>query len=128
MSRVNAEKKSILQTLTQGDIILLNDGTKCEFVRVKRTRFIGIIDGEGYDIHVNAFDKVIERVDYTVDEDIERLEKGDLFYYSKKGKAMLLRFEEIDDKGNIVGINPVNKGKVSIFKEMFGGLVSDLQE
>ena len=60
-----------------GDIIELIDGSRCRFVRLKRKRFEGIIDGEGYDIHINAFDKVVKRTNNQVNKDIEEMEEGD---------------------------------------------------
>lgn len=127
MSDVNMEKKKKLSDLTQGDIIQLVDGQECKFVRLKRTRFIGIIDGEGYDIPVGHFKYVLEKNDKDVDSEIKELENGDLFYYkNKNGKAILLRFKEVD-KEYIIGINPISKSKVKLPKNMYTGSIKELQ-
>jgi len=128
MSKVNLEKKMKLSKLTTGDKIKLTTGEECEFVRLKRTRFIGIVDGKGYDIHVNSFDEVIEEVDQNVDEKIQDLEKGDLFYYiSNSGDPMLLKFDGMKDEDIIKGINPISKGTIRLPVRMYGGKVDELK-
>lgn len=118
-TKVNQQKLAEVSKLTAGDRVKLTNGDIAEFVRLKRTRFIGTINGTGYDIPVNMFAEILEKADNNIDEKLKELTGGDYIYYQdSKGRAILLEFVKF--KGHkIIGRNPISKGKVSIEKSMY---------
>jgi preprotein translocase subunit YajC len=51
----NQKKIQVLKTLSAGDVVTLTDGRTVEFVEVKRTKWVGIIDGTRYSIPASMF-------------------------------------------------------------------------
>lgn len=49
------KKIEILKTLSAGDVVALTNGRTAEFVELKRTKWIGIIDGTRYRIPAEMF-------------------------------------------------------------------------
>lgn len=123
-TRVDYEKLEKMSELNRGDIIKVRSGEEVEFVRLKRKKFLGIIDGTTYDIPVNAFDKVLERNEINIDEKLDKLTPGDYFYIesNRGGNALLFKFKKM--RGNkIIGINPISKSNTRIDKELFVDIV-----
>lgn len=124
-TRVNEEKLMEVRELKCGDIIKLTDGSECEFVRLKRKKFIGIIDGGSYDIPVNMFVKLLKKNSEDKFEEIKKLRAGNMFYIqANNGDAILFEFQAFNGN-NIIGINPINKARTKIDKSMFAGVVEN---
>ncbi|WP_209124500.1 hypothetical protein [Alkalihalobacillus sp. BA299] len=49
------EKIKVIKTLSAGDVVTLTDGRKAEFVEIKRTKWVGIIEGTRYRIPAEMF-------------------------------------------------------------------------
>lgn len=110
-----------LSRLNNGDTVLLSTGQECEFIRLKRKRFIGIIDGTSYDIPVSQFEEVLKiKEQVPADEKLKEVKAGDLFYIERKGNAELLIFKQLKPDGRtIVATNPIDKGRITLDKSMF---------
>ena len=101
----------------QGEELKLSNGQTAIFVRGKKTKFIGTIDGTIYDIPfamIVTEDGQLKKKESS--ETINNLVKGDKFYIDKNGKAILFVYESSNDK-TIVGINPINNNRTRISKE-----------
>jgi hypothetical protein len=126
MIKTNFDKWGQLSELNSGDKVLLTDGQIAEFVRLKQKKFIGVIDEKSYDIPVSMFVEVVDKVDFQEKEkQIQELQPNDVFYINKNGKAILYIFERFE-KGKIVGVNPISKGRTIIDRDLFAGKVNDL--
>jgi len=128
---VEFEKFNALAELNQGDKLQISNGEEVEFVRLKRKKFIGVIKGQTYDIPVQMFTKVLEKVDIEEeqnkkDKEIATLQKGEYFYIkSNSGEALLFQFESV--KGDkIIGKNIITGVGTRISKVMYEGKVSNL--
>jgi len=119
-TRVNPDKLAEVSKLNRGDIIKLKSGEEVEFIRLKRKKFLGIIDGTTYNIHVNSFDKVLEEAEDNTEENINKLESGDYFYIesNRGGNALLFKFKRIKNN-KIIGINPISNSRTRIDKSLF---------
>lgn len=127
---VNHEKLMAVFELNEGDKVKLTDGSIAEFVRLKQKKFIGIINGTPYDISVNAFDEVVEKVDLKAklkkqEQEYKSLQRNELFFINHNGDAKLYRFNEVKN-GRIIGMNPVTNTRAKIDPSLFGGKVSNL--
>ena len=124
------DKYKELMELNNGDKVKLVDGDVAEFVRLKRKNFEGQMNGKLYNIPVELFAEVLERVDMDVlmeekEKSYRSLNKGELFYLVKGGDAILYRFVEIS-QNRLIGENVVNGGRARIDVGLYGGKVSDL--
>ena len=119
-TKVNPDKLSEVSKLNRGDIIKLKSGEEVEFIRLKRKKFLGIIDGTTYNIHVNSFDKVLEKAKDNTEENINKLEAGDYFYIesNRGGNALLFKFKRMKNN-KIIGINPISNSRTRIDKALF---------
>ncbi|MEK5209165.1 hypothetical protein [Psychrobacillus sp. FSL H8-0510] len=122
------EKLTQLSKLNSGDKVKLHDGSIAEFVRLKQKNFIGLIEGTSYNISVESFVEVLEKIDIEaknreLQEEFMKLVKDDYFYISLKGEAILYQFDTIKN-GKIIGINPVTKSLTRIAPSLFGGKIS----
>lgn len=127
---VNMDKLMQVQRLNKGDRVLLNDGQIADFVRLKKKNFDGLINGICYNIPVNMFIEVVEKVDVKEEENLLKqeylsLNKDELFYINKKSDAILFKFDTIRD-GKIIGINPITKNVTRIDTSFYGGKVENL--
>lgn len=125
------DKLMELNNLNEGDKVKLTNGDVVTFVRLKQKNFIGTMDEKSFNIPVNMFVEVVEKVDNESKMKEQKaeymsLKKGELFFINKGGIALLFAFEEIKN-GKIIGINPISKGITRIDSGMFGGKVSDLK-
>lgn len=104
-----------LGSMNKGDKIKLTNGEVCEFVRLKRTKFIGIINGSSYDIPVTMAVECIGKAEKKDKKtvNIKDLNKGDWFYIDKGGRAILYKFVGIEN-GRVTGENPIDGGKARI--------------
>lgn len=110
-----------------GDKIKLKNGSIYEFVKMKRTKFIGKKDGQMYDIPMDMFLEIVEKGEKPkLNNDYKTLRQGELFYINKNDKALLFKFEEIKN-GKIVGINPIGNVRTTIDVGLYGGKVSDIK-
>lgn len=122
----NFDKFRQMASLNPGDKVKLTDGSIAEFVKLKQKNFDGIIDGKLYNVPVNMFVEVIEKADLGSKlNDAQNMTPGEMFYIAKDGKALLFKFERIE-RGKIIGINPVSKGRTTIDMSLFAGKVADL--
>jgi uncharacterized protein YjhX (UPF0386 family) len=119
-TRVNPDKLAEVSKLNRGDIIKLKSGEEVEFIRLKRKKFLGIIDGTTYNIHVNSFNKVLEEAEDNTEENINKLESGDYFYIesNRGGNALLFKFKRMKNN-KIIGINPISNSRTRIDKALF---------
>lgn len=109
----------------EGDKVELKSGKVFEFVKLKRTKFIGRADGALYDIPVDAFKRIIEKAQpKQIPQSYKALKSGDLFWINKDG-AFLFRFVEIKN-GRIIGINVADGGRSRIDIALYGGTINEL--
>jgi len=116
-----------LMNCTEGTKIELTTGDVFEFVRLKRTKFIGKRDGQNYDIPVQMFKKVVGAAPKKqLNKSYESLTKNELFYVKdNKGNALLFKFDEIKNN-KIIGVNPVSSTKTRIDIALYVGKVSEI--
>lgn len=127
--KVGHEKLDTLSKLSMGDKIELRDGSEYEFIRLKRTRFIGrsLEDDVSYDIHVNSFNEVLERTEDNTEEEIRSLNPGELIYINDKGSPVLLRYKRMKGE-KLICSNVISGGRVKVDPELYVGKVKDLKE
>lgn len=131
MSTTREDKWLEVAQLNEGDRIKLNHGDKVyEFVRLKRTKFIATHNGQAYDIPVGMFGERVGKVNVRDRQEkllneVQSLEKGEMFYIVQKGDLILFRFSEYKG-GRIHGYNPKTNARVKIDTSLYGGKVSDL--
>lgn len=119
--KIEMEKWNKLSTLKQGSKVSLTSGEEAEFIRLKQKNFIGIINGQSYNIPVALFNKVLSIA--TENKEYLNLKKGDYFYISNsKSDALLFIFETIE-KERIIGINPITKGRTRIDASLYKGRI-----
>lgn len=116
-----------------GDMVNLSNGEVAKVVRIKKTRFIGEINGMDFDISFNMVKSIVgqekesekgKEIDFKdipqLKSDLKELKKGDFFYIPKetrgKTNCLLFIFDEIKPSGKVVGTNPYTNGKVTIDK------------
>ncbi|WP_425203646.1 hypothetical protein [Priestia megaterium] len=116
-----------LMNCTEGTKVELTTGDVFEFVRLKRTKFIGKRDGQNYDIPVQMFKKVIGTAPKKeLNKSYESLTKNELFYIKdNKGNALIFKFDEIKNN-KIIGVNPVSGTKTRIDVALYVGKVSEI--
>ncbi len=122
------EKLIEVSNLKQGDKVKLTNGDTAEFIRLKQKNFVGVINGKSYNIPVNMFVSIEEKVETKkLNESYKTLKKGDLFYITdqRKGHAILFKFDSLTN-GKIVGISPITGGNTKIDIALYVGKVSDL--
>lgn len=111
--------------LKTGDTVKLTNGKEAEFIKLKQKNFVGVVDGQSYNIPVNMFSELIKRVDQSAKkDDYMTLKTGDMFYINKSGNALLFCFVGIE-KGRIIGINPISKSRTRIEATMYAGKASE---
>ena len=129
---VSIDKLMEVSKLNEGDQVRLTNGEIATYVRLKQKNFVGNVNGKSYNIPVNMFVEVVEKVDITTIEEnkeseYKSLTKGELFYITdqRKGNALLFIFEEIKN-GKIIGISPISKSMTRIDPDLFAGKVSNI--
>jgi hypothetical protein len=118
----------ILSKLKTGSKILLKSGEEAIFIRLKQRKFIANINGEGWDIPLENFVKVLEEAKDNIE--YRNLKKGELFYINNNGNAELFKFDSIKiarKQERIIGINPITNGKHTIDACMYTGKVSEIK-
>lgn len=112
--------------LNTGDKVNLSNGSVAEFIRLKRTKFIGTIDGKSFNIPVDMYVSLHSEGEKTPNAYMS-LCKGEPFYINRGGKAVLYIFDHIDQNDKIVGIQPISKGMTRIDNDLFAGKVADIR-
>ena len=127
---VKMDKLMEVANLIEGDKVKLTNGDVATFVRLKQKNFVGVIDGKTYNVPVNMFVEVVEKVDIFAaetekEEQYSTLTKGELFYITdqKKGNALLFEMKN----GKLIGISPINNTRARIAPSLFAGRVSDIK-
>ena len=139
------DKRRTVGSLHTGDKVQLTNGDIVDFVEMKRTNFVAIMNDKRYRIPVDMYESTIQRTNQTKsnDEDdfdniVENQEKkekgfdynnykkGELGYINKKGKAILFIFQEIK-KNKVIGINPIDGWKITIDNTFEFGRVLDVK-
>ncbi|WP_252241619.1 hypothetical protein [Clostridium sp. ZBS18] len=111
-------KELEVMELHTGDTIKLTNGDIMEFVRLKRTKFIASMKGQNFDVPIQMYDSLVEKVDLKKKENeksdiLKSLKIGEYFYINKGGNAIVFKFDGIE--GNkIIGVNPINNCKTKI--------------
>ncbi len=131
MARPEVDYKKYTQVaeLIKGDIIQLTTGEKVTFVKCKQKDFSGIMeDGKTYSIFINKFDKILENAKPINQQEennniLSQLKKGDWFYINKSDKALLFKFEKIENN-KVIGINPIDNGITKIDMSFQFGLLN----
>lgn len=120
------DKWDTLKKLKTNSMILLTNGEECKFIRLKRKKFIGMINGSTFDIPVNMFKEVLEEAKENVG--YKTLKKGELFYItdSRGNDALLYKFDSIKNN-RIIGINPLSNVETSIDVSLYRGKVLDIK-
>lgn len=122
------EQMNGLNSLNVGDVFTTIHGAEYSFVEMKRKYVHGtsLKDGKTYRVPVDSFDKVVKRVDRKAKAaEYRSLTRGELFYIAYKGDTVLYKFEG-EDRGKIIGINPISNSRTKIDPALYGGKVSDL--
>lgn len=109
-----------------GDKVKLKNGNVYEFVKLKRTKFLGKNEKGLYDIPVSAFVEIVEKAEIKVNDGYKKLRKGQLFYIDKGGNAIVFIYEEMK-RGRIIARNPITGGLAQIDTSLYGGKVSELK-
>jgi hypothetical protein len=117
------EKWMALSSLKQGSIVKLTSGETATFTRLKQSKFIGMINGGSFDIPVTMLLEIIEEA--KANDGYKKLKKNELFYIVK-GKDTILFIFDCMEKGYIIGINPISKGKTRIDISLYGGAVKEI--
>lgn len=114
------EKLIEIYKLQPGDKIKLTTGQEAEFVRLKKTRFVGLILGVSYDIPITMFDRVLEKAapapespKVTGVDIAPKLKPGDWFYINNRNRAEVYIFKEIHGT-KIIGLVPFDNQAVRI--------------
>jgi len=112
------EQLKLAMTLKSGDKVKLKSGQIAEFVKLNQKKFVGNIEGVGYNIPIVSIESIVEKVDQTkkLEEKINvlsQLKKGDWFYINKNGNALAFKFERFEGK-RIIGINPISNATTKI--------------
>jgi hypothetical protein len=108
--------------LKLGDKVKLTDGSVCEFVRHKQKNFVGLINGQTYNISNTMFVSLVEKGTQNT-EWYKELKKGDPFYIVKGGKdCVAFRFDRMQ-LGKIVGKHFVTGQDVIIDTTFIGGKI-----
>ncbi|QVK19725.1 hypothetical protein KHQ81_15880 (plasmid) [Mycoplasmatota bacterium] len=100
-------------SLTPGDKLLLRSHEIVEFIEMKRTNFIGRMNGKNYRIPIMSAIEVVEKAKPKEKFDVTKLKANQYFYINHKGIAELFIFKEIKNN-KVVGINPTNQGLYNI--------------
>jgi hypothetical protein len=117
----------IVSSLQSGDTVMLTSGKTAAFVRKKKTKFVGIMDGLSYDIPMDMITEVLGKADASrIHSDYKTLKPGEAFYINKSGKAGLYFFVKIQNN-YIIGINPISKTNTRIDSSMYVGKVADFK-
>lgn len=124
------DKGLLLAHLNEGDKVELTNGKIAEFVRLKQKNFVGTINGSSYNIPIEMFVDVVEKVDLaakTKEQEMEysTLMKDELFYINRKGDALIFKFKEIKNN-KIIGVNPITNVNTKIDTSLYGGKVKNL--
>lgn len=134
-------KKRVLSSLPVGTIVDIASGKQFKLKKVNRTRFIGedLITGQDYTIPITMFVDVIStpedkaptntksNVQASTTVDFSKIYNGDYIYIvNSRQDALLIRFEEINDNGYVIGSNPYNGVKYSFSPSAVKGTVQDL--
>jgi urease alpha subunit len=113
---------------SEGDKVLLTNGSIYEFVKVKRTKFIATKDSKFYDIPISAFQEIIEKAPpKKINQGYKKLKVNDLFIIDVKDNACLFSFVEISN-GRIVGINPLNNMRTRIDIGLYVGTLNEVKK
>ena len=126
LKRINDEyaKWTALSKIKSGSIVKLTDGSIATLIKLKQKNFDGLINGKSFSIPVMMFVELLEEakdnLGYT------KLKKGEAFYITTNNKDALLFIYECMEKGNIIGINPVNNGRTRIVPSLYKGSLNDL--
>lgn len=116
-----------LRQLDYGDIVQCTDEKEYEFLRLKRTKFVGKHDGVFYDVPIKMFKEVVRKaIDYPFD--IHSLQEGDLFYtLNNKLEATIFRFKYMINANRVQAENPVTGGGYRIDSSLIKGNVKEFQ-
>jgi len=128
-----SDKYEAVYKLNKGDIILLNDGSKMEFDRMKRTKFVARMNETTYSVPVGMFVKVISKA--KVNENVitikidtptwyKELKKDDFFYIvnGKNKNCLVFQFVEIL-RNKIIGKHLVDGHRITIDLTFEGGKI-----
>lgn len=104
--------------LREGDKVKLVNGDIAEFVKAKQKKFIGIINNSRYDIPISMLVSIEEKADQQKKKEeslnlLGTLKKGDWFYINKDSRAILFKFEKLENK-KIIAINPIDNSLTRI--------------
>lgn len=120
------EKRAALRELNLGDVVKCSNGHEYEFIRLKKSKFIGKRSGQSYDIPVEMYRELVRKAEKTA-FDPHTLEQGELFYIlNPKQEAILYRFKYMINAERIMAENPVTGGGVRMPAQMAVGSVNDL--
>lgn len=120
-------KYHALRELDYGDIVQCTNGKEYEFLRLKRTKFVGKHDGIFYDVPIEMFKEVVRKaMDHPFD--VHSLQKGDLFYIlNNKLEATVFRFKYMINADRVQAENPVTGGGYRIDSSLIKGSVKEFQ-
>jgi len=121
------ENKNIVFA-NEGDKVKCTNGEIYEFIRLKRTKFIGKNEKGTYDIPIQMFVEIVEKAGpKKINQSYKRLKEGDLFYIKKGDDAIVYSYIEMSN-GRIIGKNPVHGGRTRIDIGLYGGKITELKK
>ena len=113
---------------SEGDKVLLNNGSVYEFVKVKRTKFLAKKDNSFYDIPISAFKEIIEKAPpKKINQSYKKLKENDFFIIDVKENACLFTFVGIEN-GRIIGINVLNNMRTKIDIGLYVGTLNEVKK
>lgn len=126
--QLNKEMATNIIFADMGDKVLCKDGNIYEFVKLKRTKFIGRNEQGSYDIPVTWFVEITEKAPpKKLNQSYKKLKEGELFYIVQGDDAKVFAFIELVN-GKIMGLNPITKSKTRIDIQLYGGKMTELKK
>ena len=126
---VTLDQLKEMTTLQPGDTFAFRGRQgeeKATFVKLNRTKIVGVMNGNQYVIPMTLFLRVESRAAIIpTEEKTIAMKQGDLFYIEQNGKALLFGFVKFEG-GRIIGQSVLHGGRVRIDKSLFAGTVNDL--
>lgn len=114
-----------LALLSLGDKVLCSNGETYEFIRLKKTKFLGKRSGQTFNIPVSMFVEVVEKGESTL-FDVTSLKEGDLFYtLDARKNPVLYRFKYMINSNKVMAENPVTRTGVRMPAEIVEGSIHD---
>jgi hypothetical protein len=119
--------RAALNKVNLGDIVRCSNGKEYEFIRLKKSKFLGKRDGTIFDVAVELFVEIAQWSNKT-QFDASSLQEGELFYIlNSKQEPVCLRFKYMINANRIMAENPVTSQGYRLSVELAEGTIRSLQ-